>query len=121
MAVLILLIRLLGCPEHPLGEFEALVAREPFLLYDQEYDCSGFTGRKHYASSRCGPHPVGGKAPNRFALNDVLASRSSSSAIAASLTTLRRRSGPPFLNGAVSGASAAHETVGLRKIVHAPT
>lgn len=74
MAVLILLIRLLGCPEHPLGEFEALVAREPFLLYDQEYDCSWFTGRKHYASSRCGPHPVGGKAPNRFALNDVLAS-----------------------------------------------
>ena len=40
--------------------------------YEGGRDCSGWPGKKQYASSRCGPHPVGRKAPNRFALHDVL-------------------------------------------------
>ena len=40
--------------------------------YDQGYDCSRLTGKKQYASSRCGTHPVGQKAPNRFGLYDTL-------------------------------------------------
>ena len=40
--------------------------------YDEGYDCSSFIGKKQYTSSRCGTHPIGQKAPNRFGLYDTL-------------------------------------------------
>ena len=39
--------------------------------YDGGWDCSRWRG-KQYASSRCGPHPAGRKAPNQFGLHDML-------------------------------------------------
>ena len=39
--------------------------------YEVGYDCSTWE-EKQYVSSRCGPHPVGGKASNRFSLHDML-------------------------------------------------
>ena len=40
--------------------------------YEGGWDCSVFLGKKQYPSSHCGPHPVGQKAPNQFALHDML-------------------------------------------------
>ena len=39
--------------------------------YAGGYDCSGWE-KTQYGSSRCGPHPVGRKAPNEFGLHDML-------------------------------------------------
>ena len=39
--------------------------------YEGGQDCSEWIGKQH-ASSSCGPHPVGMKATNRFALHDLL-------------------------------------------------
>ena len=39
--------------------------------YEGGRDCSEWRA-KQYESSRCGPHPIGEKAPNRFALHDLL-------------------------------------------------
>ena len=41
------------------------------VSYTGGFDCSGWSGKKH-ASSRCGPHPVGQKQPNRWGLYDML-------------------------------------------------
>ena len=41
------------------------------VSYAEGYDCSDW-GEKQYASSRCGTHPAGGKAPNAWGLYDML-------------------------------------------------
>ena len=41
------------------------------MSYEGGHDCSDWEG-KQYASSRCGTHPVGGKAANGFGLHDML-------------------------------------------------
>ena len=41
------------------------------VRYEGGHDCSGWD-EKQYSSDRCGPHPVGGKAPNGLGLHDML-------------------------------------------------
>ena len=64
-------LRILGRNNAPLLDGIAWYGGNSGVSYAGGYDCSGWDG-KQYASSRCGPNPVGQKAPNVWGLHDLL-------------------------------------------------
>ena len=65
-------LTMLGRYDAPLLDGIAWYGGNSGVDYEGGWDCSGFPGKKQYPSSLCGPHPVGRKASNRFALHDML-------------------------------------------------
>ena len=63
--------RILGRSNASLLDGIAWYAGNSEVSYAGGHDCS-FWDEKQYASSRCGPHPVGLKAPNEWGLHDML-------------------------------------------------
>ena len=64
-------LRILGELNAPLLDGIAWYGGNSGVEYEGGADCSKWE-EKQYSSRRCGPHPVGGKAPNEYGLHDML-------------------------------------------------
>ena len=64
-------LRILGENNAPLLDGIAWYGGNSGVSYEGGSDCSDWP-EKQYASSRCGTHPVGWKAPNAWGLHDML-------------------------------------------------
>ena len=64
-------LRTLGKRNAPLLDGIAWYGGNSGVNYEGGYDCSDWE-EKQYRSEGCGPHPVGGKAPNELGLYDML-------------------------------------------------
>ena len=64
-------LTILGTNNAPVLDEIAWYGGNSGVSYSGGWDCSEWD-EKQYASSRCGPHPVGGNLPNGFGLYDMI-------------------------------------------------